>query len=1540
MKKRRKTLSLLLAVSLALGSFGSAPSWSASLGNVQAAEPEKDASPILETCGAEGDNITWELVEDPDGAVFPEQGPDSQPLCYELILTGTGELSGNKPWEYACSSITSVTISEGITAIGDYGLSGLYNVTSITLPDSVAFIGAYAFQENHSLETVVCGSGLVKIGDYAFDSLPSLTAVTLNEGLTEIGSFAFRKCEKMGQISLPESLVTIGESAFERTSLSSITIPGNVEVIGHGAFQQSKLNSVQLNEGLKEIGAWAFSFCSNISAISLPESLTAIGDSAFWGTSLSSITIPSNVEKIGSSPFPYLFLETIRVASGNQHFLIDSNILYEIAENGSPKRAIVYAVSNTASSVEILEGTETIDAYVFYAAKNLHSAILPESLVSIHENAFGSSGLSELHLPNSLTEIGDYAFSCCQNIQEVTIPNNVSILGEEAFAYCPALTAVTIGKSVPTLTDIFPESPNITDITVSQENPYLESLENVVYSKDHTKLFYYAPAKPDTAYHASEQVREIPTGAIQHASALKKLYLPKALEHINNWGIANNPNLDAIFFAGNCPTTDTYNRAIYQNAKNLILYKLASSTGWDYPGLGPEQTADWDPSNTTQDSGSLGGIRWEYTGSEGRLALTGSGQLPDFSEGSPAPWNPYMGAIQSVKGDGITGIGDYGFCNASKLIQVETNASLEHAGSYAFSGCGKLKSINISAIRTIGAAAFAENTSLPENLTLEKVSSMGEGAFRGCTSLSSATLGSCLTGLEKEVFESCTGLTSFLIPDSVSTIGEGAFRGCTSLRSVNIPSDTYSISAQAFSGDVSLEKVYFYGTIPANWAADSFEGCHSSLNLCYRAKQTSWANLNGAWNGIPLLKQERFYQSGEDHYSFANSAESFGYPAGYYFPKQRYWDALGNACLGTYYYVISPNWTGSCYGMAATTLGFYENPDRFPIATYSPSAGTLYGIAAPGDKDAPLTQLIESYQISQYHPLISGCAGALNANRNDYRGLVQKIEEFERSGGLRADPDAEPLALVLYSDFSGHVVIPVSVSQNAEGDFLITAYNPNRPAELDTITINKDFSGIKGSYGSISYVPYRTIAAMYGMDFQSEKAKAQNGADNSLYLSIDKEQGMATDASGNDITGIEGAYEQKPLTDGNGDAFPGIRSFVLPEGNYQLSANMPKGGDGDTNSVTFYMGSKDCFAEVTASDEQAAFTVSETGTQDGALVLELKSSSAEAETASFTLVNPQGEERSIELNSSNAAISVETNNTIKIQAPGQESITVDGEQIPLQDGQAAFPFPKGTDGEEPDTPDNQTPDPGNSGSNQPGSDNSGSNTPGSNNSGSNQPGSGNTGNPGGKEPGSGNTSNSGNKKPGTGNSTTKNPSGPASGSSTTKKPSATKREQAVTSVKVNVKKLTLGVGETYTLKASALPANAKDRKLTYAASNKKLTVTSKGKITAKKTGSAKITVKSSNGKKATVQVTIKKKPTKLRLNAKTKTIRAGWQFQIKAKFPKGTASNKLTYTSSRSSVASVSPTGKITAKKKGTATITVKTYNGKKAKMKIIVKKK
>lgn len=157
-------------------------------------------------------------------------------------------------------------------------------------------------------------------------------------------------------------------------------------------------------------------------------------------------------------------------------------------------------------------------------------------------------------------------------------------------------------------------------------------------------------------------------------------------------------------------------------------------------------------------------------------------------------------------------------------------------------------------------------------------------------------------------------------------------------------------------------------------------------------------------------------------------------------------------------------------------------------------------------------------------------------------------------------------------------------------------------------------------------------------------------------------------------------------------------------------------------------------------------------------------------------------------------------------------------------------------------------------------------------------------------------------------------------------------------VKLNYTKITLGLKETAVLKASVSPSNASS-KVTWSSNNKgKVSVSSTGKITGKKTGTAKITAKTANGKKSVCVVTVKKAPTKITLNEKTKTLKKGKTFTVKVKLPAKTASNKLTFTSSNKKVAEVSSKGKITARKKGTATITVKTYNKKSEKIKIVVK--
>ncbi len=161
---------------------------------------------------------------------------------------------------------------------------------------------------------------------------------------------------------------------------------------------------------------------------------------------------------------------------------------------------------------------------------------------------------------------------------------------------------------------------------------------------------------------------------------------------------------------------------------------------------------------------------------------------------------------------------------------------------------------------------------------------------------------------------------------------------------------------------------------------------------------------------------------------------------------------------------------------------------------------------------------------------------------------------------------------------------------------------------------------------------------------------------------------------------------------------------------------------------------------------------------------------------------------------------------------------------------------------------------------------------------------------------------------------------------------------AVKKVKLNSTKITLGVRESFTLKATVSPSNATNKKVTWKSSKEKVVKVKNGKITALKAGSATITA-TSGGKKATCKVTVKKAPTSIRLNKSSKTLKKGKTFQIKVTMkPKSSASYHITYKSNNTKVAKVSSKGKITAVKKGKATITVKAFNKKSAKIKITVK--
>ena len=130
----------------------------------------------------------------------------------------------------------------------------------------------------------------------------------------------------------------------------------------------------------------------------------------------------------------------------------------------------------------------------------------------------------------------------------------------------------------------------------------------------------------------------------------------------------------------------------------------------------------------------------------------------------------------------------------------------------------------------------------------------------------------------------------------------------------------------------------------------------------------------------------------------------------------------------------------------------------------------------------------------------------------------------------------------------------------------------------------------------------------------------------------------------------------------------------------------------------------------------------------------------------------------------------------------------------------------------------------------------------------------------------------------------------------------------------------------------------------YATSDKKVaTVSGKGLVTAKKAGTAKITVTLKNKKKLvlTVKVTDPNAPTKIAIDqGKSAALKVGKKLTLTTTLTPEKAKSKLTWSTSNKKIATVSSKGVVTAKKAGTAKITVTTENGKKATITITVKKK
>lgn len=435
-------------------------------------------------------------------------------ITYIEKADGTLEITGlTEPYDATTALIPSEIDKKTVTSIGDYAFQYIgRNLTKITIPDTVT-----------------------TIGDGAFFDCDEMVTFSLPNHLTTIGAFAFAGCNALKKLVIPNSVTSIGKSAFYHSALEEIQLSDSLTEIAPELFHNcDSLKTVSVPDGVTSIGDKAFAYMDALESVTLPEGLTTIGDGAFMSdTALSTLTIPSTVTEIGEKAFS------------------SASALLEITipEGVTSIRTSTFSECDNLKTVILPDSVTAIEECAFSWCDNLETVSVPANLKTIGENAFYPDGsLTSFWLPDGVTEIGKGAFHGCTSLTEFYIPTGITKLNSSTISNCWNMQKLTIGDTLKEISSYAMYGTNaLTEISVSENNPYLMDSDGVVYDKEMTTLLKYPMGRTDDTYIVPNGVTTIASRGL--ISNVTNLYLPGSLTAIEESGVYSG-NLKEVWYDG------------------------------------------------------------------------------------------------------------------------------------------------------------------------------------------------------------------------------------------------------------------------------------------------------------------------------------------------------------------------------------------------------------------------------------------------------------------------------------------------------------------------------------------------------------------------------------------------------------------------------------------------------------------------------------------------------------------------------------------------------------------------------------------------------------------------------------------------------------------------------------------------------------------------------------------------------------------------------------------------------------------------------